>query len=142
MTFRIVGDRFSYPNRKTIPYQIIQKGFFLIFSQNLQSATEMWSNLLVNQSILLENPLSKVTVLFRISLHLYLRYLLIVFALLNLQFQGKVESEQFHYRLGQILYKREHLKGELFFLNNLWHWLNLNSSLSVYLLHCHTIYYL
>ena len=121
MTFRIVGDRPFYYNRKTIPYQTIQNGFFLIFSQNLQSATEMGSNLLVNRSILLENPLSKVTVLFRISLHLYLRYLLIVFALLNLQSQGKVESEKFHYQLGQILYKREHFKGELFFLNNLWH---------------------
>ena len=121
MIFRIVGDRPSYYNRKTIPYQIIQKGFFLIFSQNLQSATEMGSNLLVNQSILLENPLSKVTVLFRISLHLYLRYLLIVFAILNLQSQGKEETEKFHYQLGQILYKREHFKGELFFLNKLWH---------------------
>jgi hypothetical protein len=106
MPSRIVRDRPSYHSRKTIPCQIIPIEFFFpTFWQNLRSVLEMASNLLVSQSILLGNQLSKVIVLFRIFLHQYLRYLLIAFASQCLRFQGKEESEQFHYRIGHISYK-------------------------------------
>lgn len=88
-----------------IPCQIIQRGFSLIFWRNLRSVPKMGSDLLVSQSILLENPLSKVTVLFHIFLHLCLHYLLIEYVSRFLQFQGKEESEKSHYRLGQISHK-------------------------------------
>jgi hypothetical protein len=54
-------------------------------------------NHFANQNNILENPLSKVIVPFRIFLHQYSHYFQIVCVLHYLQFQEKKELEQFRF---------------------------------------------
>jgi hypothetical protein len=91
MLFHTARDHLSCHYRKMTPYLL--KPIDSIFWHIRPFVRQMALNHITNQNNILENPLSKVIVTFRIFLHQYQ----IVCALYYLQFQEREELEQFRF---------------------------------------------